>query len=310
MHNNFKIIKGIYLKLLIFRPKIISSILFIPILYILGWILAKPILLIDTNNQNISLIGTIITFSIFIISLPKWFELRWGLLNSWELVGVYKLKKNQKGIFYFFKGLLFSISLMLMIMIPILENNSANWLGNISSDIIMNSIFLIMGVGFAEELIFRGWLFEEFKNQFGLKIALVFQALIFSLVHIGFDMPFWEMTRILTGLFLLGVLLALFRLKDNNSLWGCIGLHGGLVGGWFLINNGLIEISTDAPTWLVGPGSYNTNPLGGFVGIILLLGLCFFYLLKLRIYPFLKIIFKNFKVVKKYYFTRINAISN
>ena len=120
MHNNFKIIKGIYLKLLIFRPKIISSILFIPILYILGWILAKPILLIDTNNQNISLIGTIITFSIFIISLPKWFELRWGLLNSWELVGVYKLKKNQKGIFYFFKGLLFSISLMLMIMIPIL----------------------------------------------------------------------------------------------------------------------------------------------------------------------------------------------
>ena len=152
----------------------------------------------------------------------------------------------------------------------------------------MNSIFLIMGVGFAEELIFRGWLFEEFKNQFGFKKALVFQGLIFSLVHIGFNMPFWEMTRILIGLFLLGILLGLFRLNDNNSLWGCIGLHGGLVGGWFLINNGLFEISKDAPSWLVGPGNIPTNPLGGFVGITLLFGLCFFYLLRLRIFRIIK----------------------
>ena len=91
------------------------------------------------------------------------------------------------------------------------------------------------------------------------------------------------MTCILIGLFLLGVLLALIRLKDNNSLWGCIGLHGGLVGGWFLINNGLVEISKDAPKWLVGPGIGNTNPLGGLVGIILLLFLCLFYLKKLKL---------------------------
>ena len=154
---------------------------------------------------------------------------------------------------------------------------------NISTDILFNSILLLIGVGFAEELIFRGWLFEEFKNQFGLKKALIFQSLIFSSVHIGFDMSFMEMTSILTGLFLLGLLLALLRLKDNNSLWGCIGLHGGLVGGWFLINNGLVEISKDAPKWLVGPGIGNTNPLGGLVGIILLLFLCLFYLKKLNL---------------------------
>ena len=290
MNIIFEKIKNTYLKIIIFKPKIISAVLFIPFLYILGWILAKPIFLIGLDNENISLIGTIITFLIFVFSLPKWFELRWGLLNTWELVGVKKIYKKRKLNFYFLKGLLFSFILMILILIPIVKNETGTWLGNISTDIFFNAVILIMGIGFAEELIFRGWLFEEFKNQFGLKIALVFQALIFSLVHIGFDMPFWEMTCILTGLFLLGVLLALFRLKDNNSLWGCIGLHGGLVGGWFLINNGLIEISNDAPTWLVGPGSDNTNPLGGYVGIILLLGLCFFYLLKLKIYP----IFRNY----------------
>ncbi len=286
MKNNFKIIKEIYLKLLIFKPKILSTILFIPCLYLLGWILAKAIFLIDLNNQNISLIGTIITFSIFLISLPKWFELRWGLVNTWELVGINKIYKRE--IIYFIKGLLFSIALMLIILVPILKYNSANWLGNISSDILINAIILMMGVGFAEELIFRGWLFEEFKNQFGLKKALIFQGLIFSLVHIGFNMPFIEMISILIGLFLLGILLALFRLKSNNSLWGCVGLHGGLVGGWFLINNGLFQISKDAPSWLVGPGNVNTNPLGGIVGIILLISLCFFYLVRLRIFPIIK----------------------
>ena len=283
-----KIIKNLYLKILIFKPKILSTILFIPFLYVLGWIFSKPIFLIFFENQNSSLLGTIITFSIFVISLPKWFKFRWGLLNTWELLGVKIIDKKQNLIFYFLKGFLFSLILILLILIPIILNRSGNWLGNISPDIFFNAIALILGVGLAEELIFRGWLFEELKNQFGLKKALVYQALIFRLVHIGFDMPFWEMTSILAGLFLLGILLALFRLKDNNSLWGSIGLHGGLVGGWFLINNGLVEISKDAPAWLVGPGNGNTNPLGGFIGIILLLILCFFYWLRLRILTIIK----------------------
>ena len=284
----FELIKTLFLKIFIFKPKIISTFLFIPFLYVLGWILAKPIFLIGLDNQNISLIGTIITFSIFVISLPKWFELRWGLLNVWSLVGVKEIYKKQKLSFYYLKGLLSSFTLLVMILIPIFANDFGNWKGNISTGIFFNAIILMIGVGFAEELIFRGWLFEEFKNQFGLKKALFFQALIFSLVHIGFDMPFWEMARILTGLFLLGILLALFRLKDNNSLWGCIGLHGGLVGVWFLINNGLIEISQDAPQWLVGPGISNTNPLGGLVGIFSLLCLTFFYLLRLKLVSLIK----------------------
>ena len=90
------------------------------------------------------------------------------------------------------------------------------------------------------------------------------------------------MISILTGLFLLGILLALIRLKDRHSLWGCIGLHGGLVGLWFITNNGLIEISANAPKWLVGPGTLNTNPLGGILGISIMIIFCIFYLLSFK----------------------------
>ena len=282
MNIFFQLIRYLYLKTFILRPKIISTFIFIPFLYFLGFILASPLIFIGIEKENISLIGTIITFLIFVISLPKWFEVRWKLNNVWKLVGIRKTNRNKKQSFYFLKGLLGAISLLSTIVIPIILFKDGIWLGEISIEILTNSLLLMFGVGFAEELIFRGWLLEELKNQFGLKKALIFQSSIFSIVHIGFDLPLWQMISILTGLFLLGIFLAFVRLKNDNSLWGCIGLHGGIVGGWFLVNNGLFEISTDVPIWLVGPGNINTNPLGGFWGISLLFFLCFLYFFILK----------------------------
>jgi len=286
----FKPIKIISEKVLNIRPKIFSTILFIPFLYLLGWILAKPLFILGLGKEHISLIGTIFTFLIFVISIPKWFEIRWGFNNPWILIGINKVHKKEYRFFYFLKGVLYAIILLTLILIPIISNQWVNWLGELSPQILLNSLLLIIGIGFAEEIVFRGWLLEELKNQYGLKKAFIFQAIVFSIVHIGFDMPFWQMVSILFGLFLLGILLSLIRIKDDNSLWGCAGLHGGLVGMWFLMNNGLIEISKDAPIWLVGPGAINTNPLGGSYGISLLLISCIFYFLKFKnqIFKFIK----------------------
>ena len=240
MHYILKPIEIVSKKVLIFRPRILSTILFIPFLYVLGWILAKPLFFIGIGKENISLIGTIFTFSLFVISIPKWFEIRWGFNNPWKIVGINKIDEKENRFFYFLKCFLGSIILLTLILIPIINNQWGNWSGNLSSQTLLNSLLLIIGIGFAEELIFRGWLLEELKNQYGFKKALIFQALVFSFVHIGFDMPFWQMISILFGLFLLGIVLSMIRIKDQNSLWGCAGLHGGLVGIWFLINNGLI----------------------------------------------------------------------
>ena len=266
-----KAIQLISKKFIILKPKILSTILFIPSLYLIGWIMAKPLLFFGLEKEIISLIGTIFTFLLFVIALPKWFEIRWGLNNSWTLLGIKSMDKKENLFSYFLKGLFYSTILLSLILIPLICNDWGSWLGKLSPEILLNTLLLIIGIGFAEELIFRGWLLEELKNQYGFKKALIFQALVFSFVHIGFDMQAWEMVSILFGLFLLGILLSLIRVKNNNSLWGCAGLHGGLVGIWFLTNNGLIEIPKDAPTWLVGPGSINTNPLGGVYGITLLI---------------------------------------
>ena len=275
MKTIFKYIKNIFLKLFFSGPKFISSIIFIPFLYLCGWLLATPMLLFGANEESVSLIGTIFTFLMFVFSLPKWFEIRWGLKDTWILLGIKKIDRNRDLIFYFLRGFLLSLILISLIVIPIISTEWGYWIGEISPDIFTNAIILTIGVGFAEELIFRGWLLEELKKQFGLKKAIIAQSLIFSFVHIGFDLPFWEMLSILTGLFLFGISLSLIRLKNKNSLWGCIGLHGGLVGLWFITNNGLLDISKDTPKWLVGPGSINTNPLGGIVGISLMIIFCF-----------------------------------
>ena len=273
-----KYIKNIFLKLFFSGPRLLSTIIFIPFLYIFGWILAFPTLLIGLEKESLSLLGTIFTFLMFIFLLPKWFQTRWNIKNTWTLLGINTIDKNRKLILPFLKGFTISSILVSLILITIILTKWGYWIGEIYPDIFLNGIILMLGVGIAEELIFRGWLLEELKNQFGLKNAIIAQASVFSIVHIGFDLPFLQMISILTGLFLLGILLALIRLKDRSSLWGCIGLHGGLVGLWFLTNNGLLEISEDAPTWLVGPGSLNTNPLGGIFGISLMIVFCFFYL--------------------------------
>ncbi len=275
MNILYEKIKNVYLGLFFLSPKLLSTIIFIPFLYICGWILATPIFLLGVNKENLSLIGTIFTFLIFIFSLPKWFKLRWGVINTWKLLGINKIDKNINLFIFFLRGFLLSVILISLILLPIIGTEWGYWIGTISPDIFINAIFLILGIGFAEELIFRGWLLEELKKQFGLKKAIIGQAFIFSIVHIGFDLPFLQMLSILTGLFLLGILLSLIRLKDKNSLWGCIGLHGGLVGLWFITNNGLLEISKNSPKWLVGPGTINTNPLGGIFGISLMALFCF-----------------------------------
>jgi hypothetical protein len=41
-----------------------------------------------------------------------------------------------------------------------------------------------------------------------------------------------------------------------------VGLHGGLVGGWFVLQNGLMAVNPSAPALLMGPA----NPIGGVLG--------------------------------------------
>ena len=289
MHDQNKKSKKQTNSIFLHKTNIFVTIIFIPFLYLLGWIFSQSFLFLSLSKEALSLIGTIFTFLLFIALMPAWFNFRWQIRNSWETLGINN-KTLLNNILSFSQGIIFALILLILILIPLLKSNYITFSGGLSSEIILNGILLTFGVGVAEEIIFRGWLLEDLKLQFGIKVALISQSIVFSLVHIGFKMPFWNTLGILLGLFNLGILCSIIRLKDEGSLWGAIGLHGGLVGIWFVLNNGLINISKEAPIWLVGYGAPNTNPLGGSYGISLLLISCIFYFLKFKtqIFKFIK----------------------
>jgi len=223
---------------------------------------------------------TIINFLLFIFLLPYWFYIKRNKSSTWILLGITK-DKFLKNFFNFSQGILFALVLIILILVPLLQKNYVSWIGEFSPIILLNSIVLGIGVGFAEEIIFRGWLLEELKFEYGTKISIALQAIVFSFVHNLSNEIFWNVIGLRLGFILLGIFLSLVKIRDKGSLWNCIGIHGGLVGIWFLLNNGLIEFKEYTPSFLEGPFTQNIpNPIGSFSAILILLLICIFYAVK------------------------------
>jgi membrane protease YdiL (CAAX protease family) len=162
------------------------------------------------------------------------------------------------------------MGLLGLIVAIILAGRWGQWAGIMNSKDLINSLLLFFGVGCAEEIIFRGWLWNELNFLLKPRNGLLIQAMIFSLVHTRFNLGPTSTLGLLIGLFLLGVVLAELRHRNNGSLWPSIGLHGGLVSIWFLLDKGLVNFSSETPAWLIGPGGENPNPIGGIAGWALL----------------------------------------
>ena len=141
---------------------------------------------------------------------------------------------------------------------------------------LLNALLLIISIVFAEEIVFRGWLLEEMVLLFGLRKGVVFQSAIFSLAHYRSGIGLRALIPFLIGLFLFGLVLTLRRTIDKGSLFGCIGLHGGLVGIWYLIDSGMVTFSIETPYYLLGPSQDMINPISGVLGIISLVIIIFF----------------------------------
>ena len=256
-------------RFLLLEPKWIPTILFIPTLYALGWLCALAITQIGLEKQNVPIIGTIISFGLFVLTQPSWARTRWKQTSALEALGCIRKSKSREPILivHFVHGLLCAITLLIIITIFILFGSWGKWLGELSASSLLNALALTFIVGICEELIFRGWLWGELEYLFGAKVGIVGQAFLYSIVHIKGEFGLVQTCGMLIGLFLLGIALGQRRIIDFGSIWGCIGLHGGLVGGWFLLLNNLIHISNKSPTWLLGGDTTNSNPIGGLISI-------------------------------------------
>ena len=245
----------------------VPTLVLIPALYGLGWLVMQPIaqLIPDLPIASRDLLGTIISLLLFLIVLPSWVRIRWSTRHPWRQLGLNRASSGPKRSRALLRGLRWATALLVLISLISLGGQWAYWLGDLPFPRLINALLLCFGVGLAEELLFRGWLWGELNFLIGARRAVPAQAAIFSLVHTRFNLGFWPMVGLLVGLFLLGMALATRRRLDQGSLWGCVGLHGGLVGGWFALQSGLLQWSPQSPLWLTGPGD---NPLGGLVGIV------------------------------------------
>jgi uncharacterized protein len=149
--------------------------------------------------------------------------------------------------------------------------SGADWQGAIFPGLLTG-----MGVGFAEELLFRGWLLTELEKDYGNGRSLVFSSSIFALLHLNFAKlgeSFSVMGVQLPGLLLLGMDLVWARRSQCGRLGLAIGLHGGLVWAYYVVNTTKLLVPTQAvPEWVTGIGG---NPIAGVMGILFLVAIAF-----------------------------------
>jgi uncharacterized protein len=134
--------------------------------------------------------------------------------------------------------------------------------------VVLEGLLVSLGLGFAEELLFRGWILDELQRDYIPEFALWTNAVLFALVHL----------RLLTipALILMGATFVWAKRSRSETRLGWrrdrlalpIGLHAGLIWGNYIWEVGkLIAYTGRAPEWVTGVGR---NPLAGLLGILFL----------------------------------------
>ncbi|MEM7770123.1 MAG: CPBP family intramembrane glutamic endopeptidase [Cyanobacteria bacterium P01_A01_bin.37] len=133
--------------------------------------------------------------------------------------------------------------------------------------IVLEGMLVAIAVSFGEELLFRGWILNELDRDYHPVIGLWVSSVLYAGVH--FIKPIDEVIRTspqFPGLVLLGLILVWARRSQKGQLGLSIGLHAGLVWGYYLIQVGqLATISSTAPELWIG---IDQNPLAGGLGLI------------------------------------------
>jgi len=247
-------------------PRWWGTLLLLPALVAVGWLLVRPLPLVlpGLRPDQVDLLGTLVSFALLVQVLPRRLRRVLGQEHPWRTLGV--AGPGPAVLASLARGLAVALLLLLLVGAGLLLSGSASLGQAATVGQSVNALALLLGVGFAEELIFRGWLLEELTRLTDRRRALVLQALVFALVHPWFGVEGWGRGPLLAGLVLLGLVLALRRRCDGGLLWGAVGLHGGLVGGWFLLSQALLELRPGAVAWLSGPGQ-PPNPVGSVTGL-------------------------------------------
>lgn len=249
-------------------PRWWTTVLYVPALYGVGFLLSRPLAWVAPGwrPDQVDLAGVLLSFALLLATLPWRLRTAWGVSRPWRALGL--VCSPRRALASGAGGLAKALALLVLVSVALLLSGQAHWLGALDGGRLVNALLLACGVGLAEELLFRGWLWGELRLRLQDPRAMLLQALVFGVVHPWYREHGLLAWSLLGGLILLGVVLARERQAGSGLLWGPAALHGGLVGGWFMVQNGLLAVSAEAPGWWAGPGGVGagTNPLGGAIG--------------------------------------------
>jgi membrane protease YdiL (CAAX protease family) len=230
--------------------------------------LAAPIALLIRDENLVTILTMGLLFGEFLILLQVWGRKVYKnphLIKSYGLVGT-----RQNGwdlLTGLGMGLLFTFSLFIV-------EGIFGWLtfGPPTDQfvrIVLEGLLSALGIGLAEELVFRGWLLDELQRDYSRRTVLWAGAITFAVLH--FLKPLGEIIRTLPGfpgLVLLGLILIWAKRSRFGRLGLPIGLHAGLVWGYYIINVGqLVQYSEQVSPWITG---VDGNPIAGVMGLLFL----------------------------------------
>lgn len=251
-------------------PAPIRLSIFVIVLLLLWLPLAATIYAWGSNANLVSILTMVLLYGEFI-----WLVRVWGdrVYNQPRILHSYGLVKTRQNGQELLIGL--GIGLVAVLSLFSLEGwfGWLIWQQNVSlPKVILEGLVSAIAVGFAEELLFRGWLLGELQRDYRPNAVLLATTLIFASLH--FIKPLPDMLRTapqFPGLILLGLTLVWAKRGSKNRLGLPIGIHAGLIWGYYIINVGqLIKYSEQVPEWITG---VNQNPLAGVVGIVFLSGI-------------------------------------
>jgi uncharacterized protein len=247
----------------------VSCFVFILLLF---WLpLAIPIYQL-VNDANLASILTIVAlYAEFIFLLKLWGK---QVYERSQILNYYGLESSHQNGVNFVQGL--AIGLISILIVFSLQG-LLGWLvwqqpKVVMLKIVLEGLLVGLGVGFAEELLFRGWLLDELQRDYKPPLAMWINSILFAVTH--FIKPLEAIIHTLPqfpALVLLGLTQVWSKRWCRGRLGLPIGLHGGLVWGYYIINVGeLTKYSGVVPNWVTG---VNNNPLQGIMGVLFMGGL-------------------------------------
>jgi uncharacterized protein len=239
---------------------LILGVCWVPIALPISWVVPDP------NLQ--SLISLPILYLEFIALLQIWNPQVHGESKPMRRYGFRSPALNWLNLL---SGLLIGWGAVLLLFVFLGEMGWAQWFvakPNLPK-IVAEALLISFALGFAEELLFRGWLLDELERDYSKTTATIASALVFALAH--FLKP-WDaiVASWLTfpALLILGLTLVWSKRSTRGRMGLAIGYHAGLVGGYYILNVGnLVKPIASVPSWLTG---MNGNPLASVPGVLIL----------------------------------------